>query len=132
MSRSRHLLDFGAGLFVGLSVVVALFAAMEDSDGNLSHNLLLVALAALAGAFALKLSAAARYRRRMARRVERRRHASALDAGWSAEGPGKAADVHAADWPHRKGLESRGERVSAALAEHDAVHRDSREMRGGQ
>jgi hypothetical protein len=120
------LLDFGAGLLVGLSVIVALFAAMEDSDGNLSHDLLLVALATLAGGFALKLTSMARYRRRTALRMERRRDASSLDAGWIAEGAGQATDVHATDWPHRKHGEPRGDRATAVVAELDVVPRDAR------
>jgi hypothetical protein len=111
---------------VGLSVIVALFAAMEESDGNLSHDLLLMALAILAGGIALKLSAAARSRRRTASRVKRHRHAGVLDAGWTAEGPGQATDMPAADWPHRKVRQSRDERASAGLAELDAAQHDTR------
>ena len=92
LSPSRPLLDFGAGLLIGLSITAALFAAMEDGGGRLAHDMLLSALAALALAVVLKLSAKMRDRHRaVARRAARPHHPGASDAGWTAEGPQREA-----------------------------------------
>jgi hypothetical protein len=85
MNRFRPWLNFGAGLLIGLSITVALFAAMEESDGRLSQDMLLAALAALVLASVLKLAANTRSRHRRAESSVRSARASGADMGWTVE-----------------------------------------------
>jgi len=123
------LLDFGAGLLIGLSITVALFAAMEESGGRLSHDMLLAALAALVLAIVLKFGARARFHRRAgAPRAGRRQDVGARHAGWTAEGSrGAVTGAHAAGSPGKSTRGSRGGRSTAALREPSAVHREAQE-----
>jgi hypothetical protein len=43
MHPSRTLLDFGAGLLIGLSITIALFGAMEEDSAQLRFDMLLAA-----------------------------------------------------------------------------------------
>jgi len=76
MSPSRSLLDFGTGLLIGLSITVALFAAMEEDSAQLRHNMLLAALAALGLAIAMIFAGRARSRRRRGAALAQRRAAA--------------------------------------------------------
>lgn len=128
VSPSRPLLDFGAGLLIGLSITAALFAAMEDGGGRLPHDMLLSALAALALAIVLKLSAKRRSRHRaVARRAIRPHHPGASDAGWTAvESQREATEPRTAESQGSNYKASRDARVSAALPERKAVRRDTK------
>lgn len=121
-SRSRPLLDFGAGLLIGSSITVALFAAMEESDGGLSHDMLLAALVALALAAVLKF--AARHRRpRGAVRSANRRDETAVGTGWTVEAA--AAGKTAAAASNSDDRSVRDARASRALADLPAAHRNA-------
>jgi hypothetical protein len=128
LSPSRPLLDFGAGLLIGLSITVALFAAMEDGGGRLPHDMLLTALAALALAIVLKLSAKMKARRRaVARRAVHPRHPGASDTGWTAEGAQRGAtEPRGADSQSTHYKTSRDAPVSAVLRERKAARRDTK------
>jgi hypothetical protein len=133
MPPSRTLLDFGAGLLIGLSITVALFAAMEEDSFQLRHNMLLAALAASGLAIAMIFAGRARSRRRRpvppAGRV---RDASAGAAGWTAERPqGAAAEARADASSSNDYRASRDERTSAALAELKAAHRETQTTADG-
>ena len=121
-SSSTTLLDFGAGFLFGLSITIALFAAMEDDVGPLAHNMLLMALVVLGLAIAAKLAARGRYRRRRtAPAAGSVRDPRSGDPGWTAEVPrGGAAASKSND--HN---EARGERTSAALPELKAAHHNA-------
>jgi hypothetical protein len=122
------LLDFGAGLLIGLSITAALFAAMEDSGGRLPHDMLLSALAALAFAIVLKLSAKMRARRRaVSRRALHPHHSGASDTGRTAEEPQrKVTEPRGADSQSTHYKTSRETRASAALPERKAARRDTK------
>ena len=122
------LLDFGAGLLIGLSITAALFAAMEDGGGRLPHDMLLSALAALALAIVLKLGAKMRARRRaVARRAVRPHHRGASDAGWTAGGPQReATEPRRADAQGTNYKTPRDARTSAAPPERKAARRDTK------
>jgi hypothetical protein len=127
MPSSRTLLDFGAGLLIGLSITVALFAAMEEDSVQLRQNMLLAALTALGLAIAMIFAGRARSRRRRpvppAGRV---RDASAVAAGWTVErSRGAATEARAGASSSNDYRASRGERTSAALPELKAAHRDT-------
>lgn len=121
-SSSTTLLDFGAGFLFGLSITIALFAAMEDDVGPLAHNMLLTALVVLGLAIAAKLAARGRYRRRRtAPTAGSVRDPRSGDPGWTAEVPrGRAAASKSNDYN-----EARGERTSAALPELKAAHHNA-------
>jgi hypothetical protein len=126
MSRSRTLLDFGAGFLIGLSITVALFAAMEEDSGQLRHNMLLAALAALGLAILMKFAGRDRSRsRRSALPAGRVRDASAVDAGWTVEGPRGATEARAGASPSNDHRASRDERTTGALPELKAAQRDT-------
>jgi hypothetical protein len=126
-SSSRTLLDFGAGFLFGLSITVALFAAMEDDVGPLAHNMLLTALAVLGLAIATKLAARGRSRRRRtARPAGRVRDVSPAHTGWMVEGArGPAAEARAGASSSNAHNASRDERTSDALPELKAAHRNA-------
>ena len=119
------MLDFGAGFLFGLSITVALFAAMEDDVGPLAHNMLLAALAVLGLAIAAKLAARGTFRRgRTARRARRMR--AAADTGRTVEAArGPAADTRAGASSSNDHKAARGERTSAALPELKAARRNA-------
>ena len=124
---SRPLLDFGAGLLIGLSITAALFAAMEDGGGRLPHDMLLSALAALALAIVLKLSAKRKSRhRRVAPRAVRPHPPGASDAGWTAVGSQRVATEPRTESQGSNYKVSRDARVSAALPERKAARRDTK------
>jgi hypothetical protein len=126
-SSSTTLLDFGAGFLFGLSITIALFAAMEDDVGPLAHNMLLTALVVLGLAIAAKLAARGRYRRRRtAPAAGSVRGPRSGDPGWTAEVPrGRAAQARAAASKSNDHNEARGERTSAALPERKAAHHNA-------
>jgi hypothetical protein len=127
MSPSRTLLDFGAGLLIGLSITVALFAAMEEDSAQLRHSMLLAALAALGLAIAMTFAGKARSRRRrIAPPAGRVRDANVVDAGWTVEGPrGATTEARAGASSSNDYMASRDERASSALPELKAAHRDA-------
>lgn len=128
LSRSRPLLDFGAGLLIGLAIVVALFAEMEESDGRLSYDLLLVAVAALVLAMVLMLAGKDRSRHRRATPPSgSRRSATELGVGWKVEREsGDLVETHATN-PSSKQYKRVGDgRTRDTLAELEGVHRDAR------
>jgi hypothetical protein len=129
-SRSRPLLDFGAGLLIGLSITVALFAAMEESDGRLSHDMLLAGLAALV--FAIVLKVAARYKPRHARGRSRpvRLDETTAGTGWTVETPQAAAT--AASATSKDNRTARDARASEALPDLTAPHRDAQVSADGE
>lgn len=121
LSRSRRLLDFGAGLLIGLSITVALFAAMEESDGRLSYDMRLAALAALALAALLKLAAKDRTRRRRGGSLPAsRRDETRVDTGWTVEAAGASAAAASSNDERT----ARDARASAA-ADLPAAHRNA-------
>ncbi|HEV7414078.1 MAG TPA: hypothetical protein VGP14_10495 [Casimicrobiaceae bacterium] len=126
MPPSRTLLDFGAGLLIGLSITVALFAAMEEDSLQWRHNMLLAALAALGLAIAMIFAGRARSRRRRpVPAADRVRDESAVAAGWTAERPrGAATEARAGASSSNDYRASRDERTSAALPELKAAHRE--------
>lgn len=121
-SASRALLDFGAGFLFGLSITVALFAAMEEDRGPLAHSLLLTALAVLGLAIAAKLAARARSRhRRTALPAGRVRDTGYT--GWTVEvARGPAAEARTGASSNNDHNASRDERTSTALPELKAAH----------
>ena len=128
MRPSRTLLDFGAGLLIGLSITIALFGAMEEDSAQLRHNMLLAALAALGLAIAMIFAGRARSRRR--RRpvptAGRARDASAVAAGWTVERPrGPATEARAGASSSNDYTASRDERASAAPPALKAARRDT-------
>jgi membrane protein implicated in regulation of membrane protease activity len=124
-SSSRTLLDFGAGFLFGLSITVALFAAMEDDVGPLAHTMLLTALAVLGLAIAMKLAARARSRRRRTT-PGRARDAGVGRTGWTVDAPrGPAAEARAGGSSSNDLNASRDERTSAALPELKVAHRNT-------
>jgi hypothetical protein len=127
MPPSRTLLDFGAGLLIGLSITVALFAAMEEDSAQLRHNMLLAALAALGLAIAMIFAGRARSRRRRtAPPAGRARNTNIVDAGWTVEGPrGATAEAGPMASSSNDHKASRDERTSAALPELKASHRNA-------
>jgi hypothetical protein len=126
-SPSRTLLDFGAGLLIGLSITVALFAAMDDDGGRLPHDLLLAALAALGLAIVMKFAGRNRARhRRVPPEAGGPRDASTVDTGWMVEGPrGAATEARSGASSSNDRRASRDERTKAALPELKAAHRDA-------
>jgi hypothetical protein len=126
MSRSRTLLDFGAGFLIGLSITVELFAAMEEDSGQLRHNMLLAALGALGLAILMKFAGRDRSRRRRTARLAGRvRDPGAIDAGWTVEGPRGATEARAGASPSNDYRASRDERMTGALPELKAAQRDA-------
>jgi len=124
-SRSRPLLDFGAGLLIGLSITVALFAAMEESGGGLSHDMLVAAFAALALSAVLKFAAKDRPRRRRGgSRPESRRDETTVGTGWTVEAA-PAAGKPAAAASSNDDRSARDARASAALTDLPAAHRNA-------
>jgi hypothetical protein len=125
MSRSRTLLDFGAGFLIGLSITVALFAAMEEDSAQLRHDMLLAALAALGLAIAMKFAGRDRSRRRRSTPPPGPvRDASAADPGWTVDGP-RGATTRSGASSGNDYRASRDERTNAALPELKAAHRDT-------
>lgn len=127
ISRPRPLLDFGAGLLIGLAIVVALFAEMEESDGRLSYDLLLVAVAALVLAMVLKLAGKDRSRRRRATpRSGSRRNATERGVGWALDRPrGDVMETHATSSSSKEYRTSRDGRTGGPLPELEGVRRDA-------
>jgi hypothetical protein len=127
MSPSKTLLDFGAGLLIGLSITVALFAAMEEDSAQLRNNMLLAGLAALGLAIAITFAGRARSRRRRAAPAASRvRNANVVDAGRMVEGPrGATTEARAEALSSNDYRASRDQRTSAALPELKAAHRDA-------
>ncbi len=119
MTRNRPLLDFGAGLLIGLSITVALFAAMEESDSRLSHDMLLAALAALVTAIVLKFAARPGARHRS---VPHPHHPSAVDTGWTAKQPSDSPKSHV---PDSSSKNYGAVRRSGAVPERNALHHDT-------
>jgi CRP-like cAMP-binding protein len=127
MHPSRTLLDFGAGLLIGLSITVALFAAMEEDSAQLRYDMLLAALSALGLAIATIFARRTRSRRRrlvlLAGRV---RDASEAAAGWTVERPrGAGAEARSGASSSNDYRTSHGDRTSAALPELKAAHRET-------
>ncbi len=121
-SSSRILLDFGAGFLFGLSITIALFAAMEDDVGPLAHSMLLTALALVGLAIAAKLAA----RRRPGRRRTSPAAGRARHSGWTVGVPrGQAAEARGVGSSGNDHKASRDERTSAALPELKATHRNA-------
>jgi hypothetical protein len=126
-SSSRTLLDFGAGFLFGLSITIALFAAMEEDVGPLSHAMLLAALAVLVLAIGMKLAA----RRRSGRRgaappAGRARDAGRGHTGWTVEVPAiQHAEARAAGSSSNDHETSRDERTRAALPEIKTTQRNA-------
>jgi hypothetical protein len=133
MRPSRTLLDFGAGLLIGLSITIALFGAMEEDSAQLRQNLLLAALAASGLAIAMIFGGRARSRRRRAVPTAGRvRDASAAAAGWTVERQrGAAKEARAGPSSSNDYRASRGERTNAALPERKAAHRDTQTTADG-
>ena len=127
MSPSRTFLDFGAGLLIGLSITVALFAAMEEDSALLRNNMLLAGLAALGLAIAMTFAGRARSRRRRAGPAAGSvRNANVVDAGWTVEGPrGATTQARAGASSSDDYRASRDQRTSGALPELKAAHRDA-------
>jgi hypothetical protein len=108
-------------LLIGLSIVVALFAAMEDNDAALSHGLLLTAAGALVAGIGLKLATGTRRRR-----VGARAHLSGSpgpDVGWKLGSPTDRADGASAASSKSYKPERRGR--SPPLQDFNTSHRDS-------
>ena len=128
LSRSRPLLDFAAGVLIGLSIVVALFAEMEESDGRLSYDLLVMAVGALALAMVLKLAGKDRSRHRRATPPSgSRRNATELGVGWTVESQrGDVMETHATSSSSKEYKTSGDGRTSGTLPELEGVHRDAR------
>jgi hypothetical protein len=126
ISTYRTLLDFGAGFLFGLSITVALFAAMEEDGGPLAHNMLLMALVILGFAITAQLAARHRSRRRRtASRAGRARDGDARYSGSTVVGPrGSAAKARGARSSNNDHKASRDERTSAARPQLKAAHRD--------
>ena len=126
-SSSRTLLDFGAGFLFGLSITVALFAAMEDDAGPLAHNMLLTALVLLVLAIAAQLAAKSRFRRRRsAPPAGRVRDAGAGYTGWTVEmARGPAAEARAGASSSNDHKTSRDERTRDAPSELKAAQRNA-------
>ena len=120
MARNRPLLDFGAGLLIGLSITVALFAAMEESDGRLSHDMLLIAVAALVTAIILKFAARPGARHRS---VPHPHHPSAVDTGWTVKQPSDSVPKSHA--PDSSSKNYGALRRSGAVPEQNALHHDA-------
>lgn len=128
LSRSRPLLDFAAGVLIGLSIVVALFAEMEESDGGSSHDLVLIAVGALALAMVLKLAGKDRSRHRRATPPSgSRRNATELGVGWTVERQrGDVVETHATSSSSKEYKTSGDGRTSSTRPELEGVHRDAR------
>jgi len=126
-SSSRTLLDFGAGFLFGLSITIALFAAMEEDVGPLSHAMLLAALAVLVLAIGMKLAARGRSRRRgAAPPAGRARDAGRGYTAWTVEAPAIAhSEARAAASSSNDHQTSREERTRAALPELKAAQRNT-------
>jgi hypothetical protein len=126
-SSSRTLLDFGAGFLFGLSITIALFAAMEEDVGPLSHAMLLAALAVLVLAIGMKLAARGRPRRRAAAPPARpARDAGRGYTGWTVEAPAiQHAEARAAASSSNDHETSRDERARAALPDLKAAQRNA-------
>ena len=115
------MLDFGAGFLFGLSITVALFAAMEDDVGPLAHNMLLAALAVLGLAIAAKLAARGTFRRGRAARRTR----AAAHTGWTIEAVhSPAADARGRASSSNDHKAARDERTSAALPQLKVARRN--------
>ncbi|HEX4523464.1 MAG TPA: hypothetical protein VH704_08085 [Casimicrobiaceae bacterium] len=128
---SRTLLDFGAGLVIGLSITVALFAAMEEDSAQLRQNLLLAALAALGLAIAMIYAGRARARRPVPR-AGRVCAASAAAAGWKVERPrGAATQVRAGASSSNDYRASRDGETRASLPELKAARRNTQTTADG-
>jgi hypothetical protein len=126
MSRFRTLLDFGAGFLIGLSITVALFAAMEEDSVQWRHNMLLAALAALGLAILMKFAGRDMSRhRRSPPPAGRVRDASTGYAGWTVERPRGATEARAGTSPSDDYRAARDERTTGALPELKAAHRDT-------
>jgi hypothetical protein len=120
------LLDFVAGLLIGLSIVVALFAAMEESEGRLAQDMRLAALAALVLAVVLKLSGKVPTRRRGMPRANPPREMIEPRAPWPGDrGDGIVADARETASAARNYGEPRDARVSEARPKVSALHRDA-------
>jgi len=126
-SSSRTLLDFGAGFLFGLSITIALFAAMEEDVGPLSHAMLLAALAVLVLAIGMKLAARGRSRRRGAvPPAGRARDAGSGYTGWTVEVPAiQHSEARAAASSSNDHETSRDERARAALPDLKAAQRNA-------
>ena len=106
-------------MFIGLSIVAALFAGIEETDGELSRRLLLAAAGALMAGMALKFAARAKLRGiAAAARPARRRDSTGLDVGWAAGGP-------VGDAPDKRAKAARARRSAAARPNINATHPDS-------
>jgi hypothetical protein len=126
------LLDFGAGLLIGLSITVALFAAMEEDSVQLRHNMLLAGLAASGLAIAMIFAGRAGSRRRRRVPTAGVRDASKVAVGWTVERPRDAAtEARAGASSSNDYRASRDERTSAALPELKAAHRDTQTTADG-
>ncbi|MGH8314893.1 MAG: hypothetical protein ACRETU_07050 [Steroidobacterales bacterium] len=121
MPPSRPLLDFGAGLLIGLSIVEALFAAMEDNDAALSHGLLLTAACALAAGIGLKLIPGMMRRRGG---PSASRATTAPDAGWKAARPAGHNEERVAE-SSKSYKSSRGGRSVPPPQDFTALHQES-------
>jgi hypothetical protein len=133
MHPSRTLLDFGAGLLIGLSITVALFGAMEEDSAQLRYDMLLAALTALGLAIAMIFTGKARSRRRrLVPPAGLVCDASSVTAGWTVERPrGAATKARAGASSNNDYRASRDERTSAALPELKAAHRDTQTTADG-
>jgi hypothetical protein len=127
MHPSRTVLDFGAGLLIGVSITVALFAAMEEDSAQLRYGMLLAALTALGLAIATIFARRAKSRRRrFVPPAGRVRDASSVAAGWTVERPrGAATEARVGASSSNDYRASRNERTSATLPELEAAHRDT-------
>jgi hypothetical protein len=127
------LLDFGTGLLIGLSIILALFGAMEEDSARLRHDMLLSALAALGLAIAMILTGRARSRRRRpVAPAGRVRDASEGAAGWTVErlrGAAKKAPAGASSSKDYRA--SHGDRTSAPRPELKASHHETQTTADG-
>jgi len=125
-SSSRTLLDFGAGFLFGLSITIALFAAMEEDVGPLSHAMLLAALAVLVLAVGMKLAARGKSRRRGAAPPAGRARDAASHTSWTVEVPAiQHSEARAAASSSNDHETSRDERARAALPDLKAAQRNA-------
>jgi hypothetical protein len=131
-SRSKPLLNFGTGLLIGSSITVALFAAMEGSDGRLSHDMLLAAFVALVLAIVLKVAAKSRPRRTRGRSLPTvRLHDATAGTGWTVERPA-AATTPAASTSSKDNEATRDARASETLSDLTVLHRDAEASADGE
>ena|SRR5690349_19634355 len=133
MSRSRPWFDFGAGLLIGAAITVALFAAMEESEGRLSQHMLLVALAALAAASVLKFAARDRRSRRRVGSARYRAPGHPADIGWTVESARPAGAPGRADRGNKTARDERTSKAPAAVSapldtQMPAAERDTRRL----